>query len=97
MQNTDPAYQDDITFVAQGQHIRDPMIHDLHSRVTKLEHSTSEARTNIAVLLNDLSYVKREVTGISKGINRVLWSIGLSVIGAIATFILSGGITIVQP
>jgi len=97
MQNTDPAYQDDSIFVAQGQHIRDPVIHDLHSRVTKLEHSTSEARTNIAVLLNDLSYVKREVTGISKGINRVLWSIGLSVIGAIITFILSGGITIVQP
>ena len=97
MQNTDPAYQDDSMFGAQGQHIRDPMIHDLHSRVTKLEHSTSEARTNIAVLLNDLSYVKREVTGISKGINKVLWSIGLSVIGASTAFILSGGLTIVQP
>ena len=97
MQDTNPAYPDDKMFGAQGQHMRDPMIHDLHSRVNKLEHSTNEARTNIAVLLNDLSYVKGEVTGISKGINRVLWSIGLSVIGAIITFILSGGITIVQP
>ena len=97
MQNTDPAYQDDSMFVTQGQHVRDPMIHDLHSRVTKLEHSTSEARTNIAVLLNDLLYVKREVTGISRGINKVLWAIGLSVIAAASTFILSGGLTIVQP
>ena len=97
MPNTDPTYPDERMFEAQGQHIRDPMVHDLHSRVTKLEHSTSEARTNIAVLLNDLLYVKREVTGISKGINKVLWAIGLSVIAAASTFILSGGLTIVQP
>jgi len=97
MQNTDPAHPDDRMFGAQGQHTRDPLIHDLHSRVTKLEHSTNEDRTNIAVLLNDLLYVKREVTGISRGINKVLWAIGLSVIAAASTFILSGGLTIVQP
>jgi len=97
MPNTDHTYQDDRMFVAQGQHIRDPVVHDLHSRVTKLEHSTNEDRTNIAVLLNDLLYVKREVTGISRGINKVLWAIGLSVIAAASTFILSGGLTIVQP
>ena len=92
MQNTDPVHPDERMFGAQGQHTRDPMIHDLHSRVTKLEHSTQEDRTNVAVLLNDLSYVKQEVTSISTGINRVLWAIGLAVIAAASTFILSGGL-----
>lgn len=78
------------------RHMRDPMVHDLHSRVTRLEHTTSEDRTNVAVMLNDLSYVKKEVTGISKGINRVLWSILMSVIAAATTFILSGGLEILE-
>lgn len=80
--------------VPQAIPMRDPMIHDLHSRVTKLEHRTSEDRLNFAVLVNDLSYVRSEVTGISKGINRVLWAIGLCVITAGTTFVLSGGFQI---
>ena len=76
--------------------IRDPMVHDLHIRVKKLEQDASVDRTNIAVMINDLSYVKKEVTGISKGINRVLWSIGLAVIAAGTTFILSGGLVILE-
>lgn len=95
MQNTNQHHHDDHQSIPVTP-LRDPMIHDLHARVTKLEHSTNEDRTNIAVLLNDLSYVKSEVTNISTGINRVLWAIGLAVIGAASTFILSGGLVIVQ-
>lgn len=90
MLNTE-AQKVDVPQVAPA---RDPMIHDLHARVTKLEHRTSEDRLNFAVLVNDLSYVKSEVTGISKGINRVLWSIGVCVITAGTTFVLSGGLNI---
>lgn len=100
MQNTNAAlgeYREDTRMkTPHAAHLRDPMIHDLHSRVTKLEHSTQEDRTNIAVMLNDLSYVKQEVTNISTGINRVLWAIGLAVIAAASTFVLSGGLVIVQ-
>ena len=47
-------------------------------------------------MLNDLSYVKSEVTSISTGINRVLWATGLAVIAAASTFVLSGELVIVQ-
>jgi len=97
MHATDRGYQvDHDDDESHGHHIlRDPMVHDLHARVTKLEHTTSEDRTNIAVMLNDLSYVKKEVTGISKGVKGVLWSILMSVIAAASTFILTGGLSIV--
>lgn len=95
MQNTNQHHHDGHQSIPVTP-LRDPMLHDLHARVTKLEHSTNEDRTHIAVLLNDLSYVKSEVTNISTGINRVLWAIGLAVIAAASTFILSGGLVIVQ-
>ena len=97
MQNINTQYYEEPRSSSPAaSHMRDPMIHDLHSRVTKIEHATQEDRTNVAVLLNDLSYVKGEVTNISTGINRVLWAIGLAVLAAGCTFVLSGGLVIVQ-
>lgn len=83
--------------------LRDPMVHDLHARVTKLEDYAlaqrdreSNRSTELAVMKNDMTYVKESVGGIQKGINRILWAIGLSVLGAIVTFILSGGLIVIQ-
>lgn len=96
MQDTERERERDEHF---DDHIRiftHPAIHGLHERVGRLEEVVSKDRMDMAVMLNDMTYVKKEVTGISKGINRVLWAIGLSVITALTTFVLSGGITIVQ-
>lgn len=71
--------------------LRDPMVHDLHVRVSRIEEVTRGNATEMAVMQNDLTYVKESVGGIETGINRILWAIGLSVIGASTTFVLSGG------
>lgn len=76
--------------------IRDPMVHDLHLRVSRIEERHRDTATEMAVLKNDLQYVKESVSGVLKGINKILWSIGLSVLAAATTFILSGGLKIVQ-
>lgn len=76
--------------------LRDPMVHDLHIRVSRLEKDASDGRTELAVMKTDLSYVKESVGGIQRGINRILWAIGLSVLAAATTFVLSGGLVVVQ-
>lgn len=75
-------------------HLRDPMVHDLHMRVTRIEQDSQEGRTELAVMKNDLAYVKDNVGSIRSGINRILFAIGLSVIGAFTTFALSGGLAL---
>lgn len=83
--------------------MRDPMVHDLHVRVSRIEDHISTTRdreqvraTELAVLKNDVEYVKDSVGSIQQGINRILWAIGLSAIAAATTFVLSGGLVIVQ-
>lgn len=80
-----------------------PTIIDLQHRVGRLEASfketsamTSALRTELSVLHVDVAYIKTGLDGIKAGLNRVLWAIGLSVIAAGMTFILSGGLVIVQ-
>lgn len=76
--------------------LRDPMVHDLHIRVGRLEQNDSLRTTELAVLRNDMGYVKNSVDGIQKGINRILWAIALSVVAAATTFVLSGGLAVIQ-
>ena len=76
--------------------ISDSAVHDLRVRVTRIEHETRFHNTELAVLKNDIAYVKDEVGGISRGINKILWAISLSVLGAIMTFILTGGLILNQ-
>ena len=77
--------------------MRDPMVHDLHLRVSRIEEKTRDAATELAVLKNDLQYVKESVGGVLRGINKILWAIGLSVLGFVMTFLMSGGFTIINP
>ena len=77
------------------------MVHDLHIRVGRLEEhlvtvnlKTQEQSTELALLKNDLGYVKNSVDGIQKGINRILWAIAISVLGAVTTFVLAGGLAV---
>ena len=79
--------------------LRDPMVHDLHIRVGRLEDHAVTAQTSahtqateLAVMKNDVTYVKDSVGGIQKGVNRILWAIGLSVLAGATTFVLSGGL-----
>lgn len=82
---------------AQNALLRDPMVHDLHIRVSRIEQSTTKQTTELAVLQNDMTYVKTSVGGIERGVNKILWAIGLSVLTAGTTFVLSGGLVIVNP
>jgi len=75
---------------------RDPMVHDLHLRVSRIEQDTQVQTTELAVMKNDMAYVKDSVGGILAGINKILWAIGLSVLAVGMTFILSGGLTVIQ-
>lgn len=77
--------------------LRDPMVHDLHLRVGRLEQALQVDRTEIAIVKNDMKYLREKVDTIHSGINRILWAIGLSVIAVGTTFVLSGGLVIVQP
>ena len=76
--------------------LRDPMVHDLHVRVSRIEQDARETNTELAVMKNDMAYVKEAVGGITKGVNKILWAIGLSVIAAGTTFVLSGGLVTVS-
>ena len=82
---------------------RDPMVHDLHARVGRLEEhvisinsKTQDQNTELRIMQNDLGYVKSSVDGIQTGVNRILWAIGLAIIAAITTFVLSGGLVVIQ-
>ena len=72
--------------------MRDPMVHDLHTRVSRLEQAHHTSNTELAVMKTDLSYVKDNVGAIRSGINKILWAISLAVIAAATTFVLSGGL-----
>jgi len=72
------------------------MVHDLHVRVSRIEQDARETNAELAVMKNDMAYVKEAVGGITKGVTKILWAIGLSVLAAGTTFILSGGLVIVS-
>lgn len=81
----------------------DPIVVDVFGRVTRLESDVSTIKaqnqihnTDMALMKLDMSYVKESVGGIQKGINKILWAIGLSVITASSAFVLSGGLAIIQ-
>ncbi len=75
--------------------LRDPMVHDLHIRVSRIEQDARDTNTELAVMKNDMAYVKEAVGGITRGVNKILWAIGLSVLAAGTTFVLSGGLVVV--
>lgn len=84
-------------------HVGDTVVVDLHARVGRLEADMShiktrdqDTRTELALMKLDMQYVKESVGGIQKGINRILWAIGLSVLAAATTFVLSGGLVVVK-
>jgi hypothetical protein len=71
------------------------MVHDLHNRVSRIEEGARHTQTELAVIKNDMTYIKDNVGSLVGGVNRILWAIGLSVLGAGTTFILAGGFVIV--
>jgi len=75
---------------------RDPMVHDLHMRVSRIEQGAQVQSTELAVMKNDMAYVKTSVNSIQSGVNKILWAIGLSVLGVGITFVLSGGLVILR-
>lgn len=83
--------------------LADPIVVDLHARVGRLENDIAAVKerdgqinTELAVMQTDIKYIKHTQDSVTKGINRILWSIGLSVLTAATAFILSGGLMVTQ-
>lgn len=81
----------------------DPSLFDLQSRVGRIEIEIKELisagsadRAELAVMKTDIRYIKEAQDAVRSGVNRIFWSIALSVIAAATTFVLSGGLVIVQ-
>ena len=75
---------------------RDHAFIDLHGRVTALENKDAQNSTELALLKRDIAYIKVSQDKVTSGINRLLWIVIGSVVAAASTFILSGGLVIVQ-
>jgi len=75
--------------------LRDPMVHDLHIRVSRIEQESNSSNTQMAVLKNDMAYIKESVNSITRGINKILLAIAFAVVGAATTFVMAGGL--IQP
>lgn len=80
-----------------------PSVIDLQARVGRVEdqmrevrQANSEAVMELALMRKDVTTIKEGQDKITGGINKILWAIALSVITAGTTFVLSGGLVIVQ-
>lgn len=80
----------------------DPINHvfvDLSNRVGRLEdrqeradRKSAELDLKIERIKSDVTYIKDGNDKINGGINRIFWAVGLAILGAFTTFILSGGL-----
>lgn len=76
---------------------------DLHYRMGRLEDSVALNRvesaqrdTQIALVKADIGTIKAGQDKIYSGLNRILWTVGLGIAGAATTFVMSGGLIILQ-
>lgn len=90
------AYMHDIEHLPAAT---DPILIDLHGRVGRLERTYADLKENdnrafteLALIKQDIHYIKDGQDKLYLGVNRLLWAFGLAVIGATSTFILSGGL-----
>jgi hypothetical protein len=81
----------------------EPVIIDLHNRMGRLEESVAHSRLesarrdgHMALLKADVASIRGGQDKIYAGINRILWAVGLAVVGAATTFVMSGGFVIIQ-
>ena len=77
----------------------DPIFVDLHQRVGRLENSFGTLKetqqsnaTELALIQKDVGYIRLAQDKVAQGINRILWAIALSILGAALTFVMSGGL-----
>lgn len=75
-----------------------PMFVDLQKRVNRVEDElrviikdAAQAKTDQAVMGRDIAHIRETTDKVTAGINRILWAIGLSVVGTVTTVIMSGG------
>ena len=68
----------------------------LEDGLNTMRETQQKTATEIALMQKDLGYIKVSQDKVTQGINRILWAIALSVLGAGSTFILSGGLVLAQ-
>lgn len=74
--------------------LADPVVIDLHGRVSALEKSEANRNTEIALMKKDLEYIRDGQDKVTSGINKILWAIALSVIAAGTAWVLNGGLSL---
>lgn len=75
--------------------LRDPMVHDLHIRLSRVERDHSDHNRELGVLKVEIGNVKEDTSAIRSGLNKLLWSVVLGLLGllgSIFTFILTNGL-----
>lgn len=70
----------------------DPIVIDLHGRVSALEKSEASRNTEIALIKRELEYIRGGQDKINSGLNKLFWTIVISLVGATTTFVISGGL-----
>ncbi len=79
------------------------LIVDLQKRISRVEGTQSEMvrlhyelTSDFAGIQRDVAHIRESQDRVSSGVNKILWAIALSVVGAFSTFVMSGGLVIVQ-
>ena len=65
----------------------------LGNKVDRLEKDVQEMKTAMAVRDVQFKSIADGLKELKTGINRVLWVLGLALLGALAQFVLRGGLT----
>lgn len=78
----------------RGTGFSDPVIMDLHSRVTNLEKNENHQYTEIALLKKDLSYIKIGQDKMNTGLIKLFWLVASGIVAAIVAFVLEGGLNL---
>lgn len=63
---------------------------------TELAKTHGDFKTEVAVMQRDIAYIKEGQDKVVAGINKLMWSIILSVVAAFMAFALGGGLALVN-
>jgi hypothetical protein len=70
----------------------DPIVIDLHGRVSALEKSEGQRNTEIALMKKDLEYIRAGQDKVTSGMNKLFWLLIAGFLAAFVNFVIGGGL-----
>jgi len=67
---------------------------DLSGIKAEVVKTHADFKTEIAVLKTDLGYIRVSQEKVVAGMNRILWSMALVLIGGVGSFVINGGLAL---